>query len=159
MLISEETSKALDILYNQFFNLNALYDNAVSQAKLAQRTSELVGILWHQGENDSQKIEDVELYHSRFMNMISSLIKDLDLCESTPVIIGELGEFVGDYDGGKLKYFKEINKVLIGLSEELACGGFVSSKGLTCKNDGIHFDSKSYREFGKRYFEIYKGLV
>ena len=30
MLISEETSKALDILYNQFFNLNALYDNAVS---------------------------------------------------------------------------------------------------------------------------------
>ena len=132
-----------------------LYDNAVSQAKLAQRTSELVGILWHQGENDSQKIEDVELYHSRFMNMISSLIKDLDLCESTPVIIGELGEFVGDYDGGKLKYFKEINKVLIGLSEELACGGFVSSKGLTCKNDGIHFDSKSYREFGKRYFEVY----
>lgn len=30
MLISEETSKALDILYNQFFNLNSLYDNAVS---------------------------------------------------------------------------------------------------------------------------------
>ena len=30
MLISEETSKALDLLYNQFFNLNSLYDNAVS---------------------------------------------------------------------------------------------------------------------------------
>lgn len=30
MLISEETSKALDVLYNQFFNLNAVYDNAVS---------------------------------------------------------------------------------------------------------------------------------
>jgi len=30
MLISEETSKALDLLYNQFFNLNALFDNAVS---------------------------------------------------------------------------------------------------------------------------------
>ena len=30
MLIREETSKALDILYNQFFNLNAVYDNAVS---------------------------------------------------------------------------------------------------------------------------------
>lgn len=30
MLINEETSKALDILYNQFFNLNAVYDNAVS---------------------------------------------------------------------------------------------------------------------------------
>ena len=30
MLISEETSKALDLLYNQFFNLNSVYDNAVS---------------------------------------------------------------------------------------------------------------------------------
>ena len=30
-----------------------LFDNAVNQAKLAQRTSEIAGILWHQGENDS----------------------------------------------------------------------------------------------------------
>lgn len=30
MLINEETSKALDVLYNQLFNLNAVYDNAVS---------------------------------------------------------------------------------------------------------------------------------
>lgn len=30
MLISDETSNALDILYGQFFNLNSLCDNAVS---------------------------------------------------------------------------------------------------------------------------------
>ncbi|MEG1353695.1 MAG: hypothetical protein RR255_00235 [Bacilli bacterium] len=30
MLISNETSEALDILYNQYFNLNSLCDNAVS---------------------------------------------------------------------------------------------------------------------------------
>lgn len=30
MLISKETSDALDILYGQFFNLNSLFDNAVS---------------------------------------------------------------------------------------------------------------------------------
>ena len=30
MLMNQETSKALDVLYNQFFNLNALFDNAVS---------------------------------------------------------------------------------------------------------------------------------
>lgn len=136
-----------------------LYDNAVSQAKLAQRTSEIVGILWHQGENDSTNLEDVKQYHDRFINMISSLIKELDLPKNTPVIIGELGEFVGTFDGGKLKYFKEINATLKGLSEELPRSGFVSSKGLTCKNDGIHFNSKSYREFGKRYFEVYLKAV
>lgn len=30
MLINKATSDALDVLYNQFFNLNALFDNAVS---------------------------------------------------------------------------------------------------------------------------------
>ena len=34
-------------------------------------------------------------------------------------------------------------------------GGFVSAEGLACKNDGIHFNSESYREFGNRYFNIY----
>ena len=29
-----------------------LFDNAVNNAKLAARTSEIVGVLWHQGEGD-----------------------------------------------------------------------------------------------------------
>lgn len=136
-----------------------LYDSAVSQAKLAQRTSEIAGILWHQGESDSIHIEDVEQYHDRFMNMISSLIKELNLPEGIPIIIGELGEFVGDYEGGKCKHFRDINSILNALSKELKNGGFVSAEGLTCKNDGIHFNSKSYREFGKRYFEVYLKTV
>lgn len=132
-----------------------LYDSAVSQAKLARRTSEIAGILWHQGENDSINQEDAELYHDRFINMISSLTKDLDLPENIPVIIGELGDFVGDCNGGECKYFKEINSVLKILSTELPCSGFVRADGLTCKEDGIHFNSKSCREFGKRYFKEY----
>ena len=132
-----------------------LYDSAVSQAKLAQRTSQIAGILWHQGENDSHNIEDVEKYRDRFMNMITSLRKDLNLSENIPIIIGELGEFVGEYQNGKCKYFKEINSILKSLSEELPNSGFVSSKGLTCRSDNIHFNSKSYREFGKRYFQVF----
>lgn len=132
-----------------------LFDNAVAQAKLAQRTSEIAGILWHQGENDSHNIEDVELYRERFLNLFSHLFKELNLPKEIPVIIGELGEFVGDYDNRKCKYFKEINAILNNLSEEFPCSAFVSASGLTCKNDGIHFNSKSYREFGKRYFQSY----
>lgn len=37
-----------------------LFENAVTQAKLAKRTSEIAGILWHQGGNDSMEIENVE---------------------------------------------------------------------------------------------------
>lgn len=132
-----------------------LFDNAVNQAKLAQRSSEIVGILWHQGENDSIEKQSVENYHQYFMNIINGILNQLNLPKETPIIIGELGEFLGDFEGGKLPYYKEINKILKDLSKELPCSAFVSAKGLTCKADGLHFDSKSCREFGKRYFNAY----
>jgi NAD-dependent DNA ligase len=90
-------------------------------------------------------------------NVIDAIKKELNLSKDVPVIIGELGEFVGGYNNGKCKYFNSINNILSKLSEEY--GVFVSAKGLTCKNDGIHFNSKSYREFGKRYFNAYLQTV
>ena len=132
-----------------------IFDNAVFQGTLAQRSSEIVGILWHQGENDSVSKDNVKKYRERFLNTIYTLFEKLNLPKTTPVIIGELGEFIGKYRNGILGYYKEINQVLENLSKELSCSAFVSAKGLTCKADGLHFDSKSYREFGKRYFEAY----
>ena len=130
-----------------------LFDNAKNQAKLAQRSSEIVGILWHQGENDSMELSEVKKYEERFKNTIDTLKNELDLSDDIPVIIGGLGDFVGGYQDGKCKYFKEINAIL----EKMAVGygAYVSAEGLTCKEDGIHFNSASYREFGKRYFEAY----
>lgn len=130
-----------------------LFDSAVAQAKLAQRSSEIVGILWHQGESDSYDLQDVELYEQRFRNVIDTIKQRLNLSKEVPVIIGGLGDFVGGFSDGKCKYFKQINQFLQNLSKEY--GIFVSAEGLTCKSDNIHFNSKSYREFGKRYFDAY----
>lgn len=132
-----------------------LYDNAVAVARLAQRTSEIAGILWHQGESDSSNEENANLYRQRFLNMLSSLIKDLNLPSDIPVIIGGLGDFVKVYKDGSYIYFEKVNETLKALANELPRGAFADAKGLTCKNDGIHFDSKSYREFGERYFKAY----
>ena len=133
----------------------ALYDHAVFQAKLAKRSSKIAGILWHQGENDSYEEQDAELYHERFMNMFTTLKKDLDLPDDIPVLIGEIGDFVEFHDNGNCKYFRRINEILKQLSTELPGGAFVSAKGLCGQADNVHFDSKSYREFGKRYFAEY----
>ena len=130
-----------------------LFDNAVAQARLAQRTSEIVGILWHQGESDSSIEDDAKNYYGRFKNTIDTLKCELGLSDRIPVIIGELGAFIAEYQDGKCKYYDDINRTLKALSEEY--GTFVSAEGLTCKEDGIHFNSASYREFGKRYFEEY----
>ena len=71
-----------------------LYENAVAQARLAQRTSTIVGVLWHQGESDCPP-ELSATYKARFEKMMSSLREDLGLAK-TPFIIGELGDFLPD---------------------------------------------------------------
>ncbi len=136
-----------------------LYDHAVMQARLAQRSSEIVGILWHQGESDSDTMENVAAYRERFLTMLSTLIKDLDLPKDIPVVIGELGDFVGRYKDGALPYSQEINKVLTKISDDFDNVAIASAKGLTCKDDLIHFNSASYRTLGERYFDAYLSLV
>lgn len=135
-----------------------LYDNAVNNAKLAQRTSEIVGILWHQGENDSHFGEDANTYQQRFTEMITRLRKDLGN-EKLPVIVGELGRFAASYQNGKLKYMDIVNEALRTMPFVIENCGFASSEGLTDRGDSIHFNSVSYRIFGKRYFNEYLNVV
>ena len=78
--------------------------------------------------------------------------------EKLPVIVGELGRFAGTYQSGKLKYMDVVNKALSKIPSVIENCGFASSEGLTHRGDNIHFDSKSYRVFGKRYFEEFLKL-
>ena len=135
-----------------------LYDNAVNNAKLAQRTSEIVGILWHQGENDSFIAEDANTYQQRFIEMITQLRKDLGN-EKIPVIVGELGRFAATYQNGKLKYMDIVNEALRTMPSVIENCGFASSEELTHRGDSIHFSSASYRIFGKRYFAEYLKVI
>lgn len=73
----------------------ALFDNAVNCAKLAMRTSHLVGILWHQGEGDCAP-EACITYAERFGVMLNALRKELNL-PGIPVVLGGLGDFLGDF--------------------------------------------------------------
>ncbi|MEE1013541.1 MAG: sialate O-acetylesterase [Clostridia bacterium] len=130
------------------------YDNAVNQARLAMRSSELAGILWHQGEQDSYSLENIALYHDKFMYMFETLKRDL-VIEEIPLMIGELGEFVDGFQNGRFRYFRMTNRTLKGLSEEIPQAGFVSARGLTCNEDCVHFNARSQREFGRRYFQVY----
>ena len=139
----------------------ALFANTVAQCKLAQEyaDAEICGILWHQGESDSTDERDVALYHDRFMTMLRAMKAEIGISDDVPVLIGELGEFVGSYENGRCAFFWDVNEILRALASELPCGAFVSAKGLTSKEDNIHFNSASYREFGKRYFAAYRTLI
>ncbi|RYE27354.1 MAG: sialate O-acetylesterase [Sphingobacteriaceae bacterium] len=132
----------------------ALFENAVFQARLAQRISSLNGILWHQGENDSFAGWS-SYYYNKLAAIVDALRKDLKV-PVIPFIAGELGDFLG---GGRYgKYFTEysaVNQALQKFAYNNPNTYFVTSSGLTANADGLHFDAASLRKFGIRYFEAY----
>lgn len=138
---------------SQWMPGEVLFDHAVFQAKLAIRSSELKGILWHQGETDSTDIHNIEVYADKFCLMVKEMRRQLS--ESLPVIIGELSDKITPRWKIPLENVKSMNNVLESITKTLPNTALVLSSGLTLKEDGIHFDSRSCREFGKRYFNVY----
>lgn len=130
-----------------------LYDHALMMTKLAMRTSAFSGIIWHQGENDCLDDGMARAHKEKFIAMITSLRRDLGN-DRIPVIIGELSENMNDgVDLGNRRMI--INRQYYEVAKEIPACDVVSAKGLSLKPDGIHFDSVSLREFGRRYARAY----
>lgn len=134
-----------------------LYDHAVMMTQLAQRSSRLCGILWHQGESDCLSEERVESYTARCIEMMRTLRRDLG-AEDVPILIGELSLLI-DPKYNRSEYLGRMNDNFAAIARALPRCAVVSSQGLTLKADGLHFDAPSLRTFGKRYFEAYAALT
>ena len=132
-----------------------LYDYTVMMANLAKRSSKIAGIIWHQGETDAYSLTRAKAHKQKFIDMITSLKKDIGL-ENVPVIIGELAY---NYERNFGDNHLLINKQYHEIASEFDDFAVVSAKNLTLKADGLHFNLPSLREFGKRYFEEYKKVT
>lgn len=132
-----------------------LFLHALYQAKLAMNISELAGIIWHQGEAECGDFTRATTYRERFLAIMDELQARLGV--KLPIVVGELGYFYADHDP-KPKYLDIVNSELNRLAEydNIAVA---TAAGLVDRGDKLHFDSKSQREFGRRYFEAYRGLV
>lgn len=131
-----------------------LFKNAVFQAKLAQKTSKLQGILWHQGENDCQP-NNAKNYSEKFSVIIETLREKLEV-PNIPLIIGGLGDFLtqGMY-GEYFRAYPVVNEELERFAKNNTNCYFVTASGLTANLDGIHINASSQRTFGIRYFEAF----
>jgi carbohydrate esterase-like sialic acid-specific acetylesterase len=121
-----------------------LYTSAVKRARAAMKAGRLRGILWHQGEADSNDEAKARSYVERFGGLIRTLREDVG-APDVPLVAGQLGEFF------QAPFAGVVNEQLALIAVSVRRAGFVPSGGLVHKGDRVHFDSPSLREFGRRY--------
>ena len=132
-----------------------LYEHAVFCAKIAMRTSSLKAILFHQGESNCHGMS-IEVYTKRLISLIEGMRCDLELPD-IPFIAGELSEHIDESKwrvrvADTVRYNENFHS-LVGVIPHYAVA---EAKELPLKPDGIHFNTTSLRELGRRYFDIYE---
>jgi hypothetical protein len=92
---------------------------------------------------------------AKLHDLVARLRKELDAPE-VPFLVGQLGQFADQpWDQAR----RRVDQAHRDLPAKVPHTAFVSSSGLRHKGDKVHFDSASYREFGKRYADAYTKLV
>ena len=137
-----------------------LFDHACYMASLASRTSEIVGVLWHQGESDSSE-DSYGKYGEKLRLIFDALRERLGLYD-TPFIVGGLGDFLVENPDParreKFKYYYKVNEALENMAKQDDRVGFASAKGLDSNPDYLHFSAVAQREFGERYYREFVKL-
>ncbi len=104
-------------------------------ATKAQQRGVIKGIIFHQGESNGGQSD----WPSKVNKLVTSLRADLGLkANEVPFVAGEL------LCCGLNQYIQQIPNVVQN-------GHWVSAAGLKDKGDGIHFDTESNRELGRRF--------
>lgn len=122
------------------------WDDMVKRVELALAAGTLKGILWHQGESDSQA-GLAETYAAKLQDLVKRL-RELVKAPEVPFIAGQMGVFdEAPWSPEKVL----VDKAHRDLPKEVPHTAFVTAEGLHHKGDKVHFDSAAYRELGKRY--------
>jgi hypothetical protein len=129
------------------------YDDARARVQVAMQRGTLHGILWHQGESDSNASRS-GVYEEKLHALIARF-RDAFGSPDVPFVAGQLGIFEERPWSDERRV---VDAALRSLPEKVPHTAFVPSAGLSPNPDLIHFDAPSLREFGKRYAAAYQSL-
>lgn len=130
------------------------YDDAMARARVAMQAGTLKGILWHQGESDSNA-KKAPLYEEKLHALIARFRTDLETPQ-VPFVVGQLGIFE---ERPWNDFRKQVDAAHQAVTKKIPHTAFVPSDGLTPNADLVHFDAASLREFGRRYAAAYQRLA
>ncbi|GGF14331.1 sialate O-acetylesterase [Hymenobacter cavernae] len=138
------------------------YDDAIARAKLAMQTGKLKGIIWHQGETDSNPT-DSKLYAQNLTALIARFRHDLQ-SPAVPFVAGQLPEFqfVKPDSTGHRQVNEaaiQVNKSVAQLKKTVPNYACVTAEGTKDRGDQLHFDAASARLMGRRYAAAMLGLL
>lgn len=134
-----------------------LFDHACYMTALAQRTSTVTAVLWHQGESDCGE-ENYPHYEERLIEIFDAFREKLSL-HDVPFIVGGLGSYLKNYKSEAIsKNYVFVNEALQRVANRCKMTGFVSAEGLGANPDNLHFSSAALREFGERYYKEFSRL-
>jgi len=117
------------------------YKYLMELAKLAQNDGVIKGILLHQGETNTGDSQWPTYVSKIYNNMLTDLSLDAD---STPLLAGEV--VYANFNG----CCSSMNSIIRTLPNFIANAHIISASDLA-PQDNAHFNSESYRIFGKRY--------
>jgi hypothetical protein len=128
------------------------YDDAIARARLAMQDGLLKGILWHQGESDSNET-DAAHYGERLTALILAFRSALGTPD-VPFVCATLGDFFVATN----PWANVVNRALNQIAHTVPRVACVDTAGLRHNGDGLHFDAASARELGRRYANAMIGL-
>lgn len=132
-----------------------LMRHAISEARFAQETSEIIAILWHQGENDSRD-HRYQTYAPKLTAALTHLRTSLNL-PAVPLLMGGLPDFLGQRGFGlSAVEAPQITALIQQVTQALPQAQYVTAQGLTANPDGIHINAASQRRFGCRYYQAFR---
>jgi hypothetical protein len=130
------------------------YEKVVSRARLAGEIGVIKGVLWHQGESDTNKKANAASYEEHLTRVFKDLRTDLGL-PALPIVVGQLGDFLTPEDQ---PYAELVRGALKHIPAVVPDAGYVDAAGLGDKGDKLHFNADAAKELGTRYAKAMQDL-
>jgi Carbohydrate esterase, sialic acid-specific acetylesterase len=121
-----------------------LYSNYLEKLAIAKKYGTLKGILWHQGESDTNE-RGIASYKERLHQLFSRFRADAGFT-TLPILIGELGSYSENQSNWNL-----LNNAIRSYSSTDSNSAVIPTGDFDHKGDHLHFDSKGQREMGIRF--------
>lgn len=126
----------------------------------------LVGLLWHQGENECSNNAVYDIHYGNLRGLFESVRNELNLPD-LPIVAAD---FVHDWKNANIHICVPVVDAMRDVCNDIGHCAFVETDGLLSNlqelhrnplgwEDTIHFSRKSLYELGKRYFTAFEKII